>query len=460
MMHSVKSPLIVVIAVVALLVVTAFAAQNFEVRPNLDPADIDRPTVESSVTDRAGEYQGTLRVYVCEYNSSMGWWDNWGNAYEMPFLDFAMEEVLNIGQFDTVEFSANWNSTIAGFGNIQQSNIVAIAAVFNAAAHTGYSYPPSGYPFTAYWVDAAAEAAPGHIARDTGFGGCNHGVFIEQATATNCGYCPYAGGRLRSIKGSGDYPMYYVALVNDKNPLAAARINQFNLYGFPTVYFDGGHGTVVGSGDFNETSYRNAIEAAGGRAGVPDLDMTLETEWVGTNEIKVTVTIINQDNKAPDTPGTLNIEQDTLAAGETAEFETYAADPDGNDVYFMFDYGNGEASGWIGPYASNSLCVHTYNYPSAGDYEVMVKARDEFDAESQWTASLPVSIYTCGDVNGQADGVNISDMTHLVAFLFSGGTPPPFADAADVNNDTTTNISDMTYLVAYLFSSGADPVCF
>jgi hypothetical protein len=460
MMHNAKSHVLAVAAAIALLVVTAFAAQDFEMRPDLDPADANRPTAQGSVAERSGSYEGTLKVYVAEYESSKNWYDAWGSRYEMPFLDFALTEVLSISQFDTVTYEANWNSAVAGFGNIQQTNIVAVAAVFNATGHTSYSYPPTEYPFTAYWVDAAAEAAPGQVARDTAFGGCNHGIFVEQATATWCGYCPYAAGRLRSIKGSGNYPMYYVALVDDKNALAAARIDEFNVAGFPTVYFDGGHGVVVGANNFDETSYRNAILAAGQRSSVHDLDMTLQTDWVGTNEIKVTVTISNQQNSPPETPGTLNLDKTTLAAGETLTFQTYAADPDGNEVHFMFDYGNGETSGWVGPFASDTVCEHTYEFPGSGSFDVMVKARDQWEEESGWTETKSVTTYLCGDVNGQNDGVTIADATYLVAYLFGGGPYPPHMDAADVNNDGSLSIADMTYLVAFLFGGGPAPVCF
>ncbi|MBD3331355.1 hypothetical protein GF356_00775 [candidate division GN15 bacterium] len=460
MMHTVKTPILVVLSVVVLLVATAFAAQTFEVRPNSNPEDVYNPPVESSDDAKSGDYQGTVKVYVSEYQSTKGWWDAFGQRYEMAFLDYALEEALTIPQFDTVTFTVNWNSDTAGWGSIQQDNIVATAAVFNADAHTGYSYPPAGYPFTSYWVDAAAEAAPGQIGRDTAFGGLNHAVFVEQATATWCGFCPYAGGRLRIIKESGQYPMYYVALVDDKNPLAAARINEFNLYGFPTVYFDGGHGVEVGSDNYNTDTYEAAIEAAGQRTGVPDLDLTLQTSWVGTNEIQVTVTIVNNNNTAPDTPGTLSLDKDTLAAGETLTCQTYAEDPEGNDVYFMFDYGNGENSGWIGPYASNALCEHTYEFPAPGEYEVKVQARDEFEEMSEWSQSYTTTVYECGDANGQGDGVNVSDLTFLVAYLFSGGQAPPILQSGDVNNDAAVNIADLTALVAYLFGGGANPSCY
>jgi len=63
-----------------------------------------------------------------------------------------------------------------------------------------------------------------------------------------------------------------------------------------------------------------------------------------------------------------------------------------------------------------------------------------------------------GNVDGDPeDLVNISDMTYLVAFLFSGGAAPPCLEEGDVNADEVINISDMTYLVAYLFSGGPAP---
>jgi hypothetical protein len=68
----------------------------------------------------------------------------------------------------------------------------------------------------------------------------------------------------------------------------------------------------------------------------------------------------------------------------------------------------------------------------------------------------------CRGIRGNVDGdpndlVNISDMTYLVAYLFSGGAEPPCYEEGDVNGDSIINISDMTYLVAFLFSGGPSP---
>lgn len=63
-----------------------------------------------------------------------------------------------------------------------------------------------------------------------------------------------------------------------------------------------------------------------------------------------------------------------------------------------------------------------------------------------------------GNVNGDLnDDINISDMTYLIAHLFSGGPEPPYEEEADLNGDGLMNIADMTYLIAYLFSGGPPP---
>lgn len=62
-----------------------------------------------------------------------------------------------------------------------------------------------------------------------------------------------------------------------------------------------------------------------------------------------------------------------------------------------------------------------------------------------------------GDVNHDLT-INVSDITYLVSYLFSGGPEPVTVQAGDVNADTDINIEDMTYFVAYLFSGGPNPV--
>ena len=99
-----------------------------------------------------------------------------------------------------------------------------MAAIFNPESHIGYALPPSTNPFEAHDVDAAAAATPGYTGYNKVTEGFNHTVFIEEGTATSCKFCPDMAYALDSIYQSGDYPFYFVALVEDRNQEAKNRL--------------------------------------------------------------------------------------------------------------------------------------------------------------------------------------------------------------------------------------------
>ena len=128
-----------------------------------------------------------------------------------------------------------------------------------------------------------------------------HAVFAEFGTATWCGYCKYAHGALKNIFAEGNYDFYYVSLVDDKNSVAAARNDEYNLYGFPTVWFDGGYKVVVGAGSIPgaQANYETAITQCGNRV-VPDIDITLDVAWLGDAAMDIDVTVDNNEGSAYD----------------------------------------------------------------------------------------------------------------------------------------------------------------
>lgn len=104
-------------------------------------------------------YTGKIRVYVCEDKSTLGWVDTTGHPYTMAFLDYAQNQNLSIPASSTWTNTNNWiganhnDGNGHTFANIQYGNIMVVGALFNPEWHQGYSYPPSSYPFSAYYVD-------------------------------------------------------------------------------------------------------------------------------------------------------------------------------------------------------------------------------------------------------------------------------------------------------------------
>jgi len=100
---------------------------------------------------------------------------------------------------------------------------------------------------------------------------------------------------------------------------------------------------------------------------------------------------VNQPNSPPNTP--------TKPSGPTSgsrnkryTYSTSTIDPDGNQVYYFWDWGDGTNSGWLGPYNSGATATASHKWTSRGTFLVKVKAKDVYGAESSWSAILSVTI--------------------------------------------------------------------
>ena len=61
-----------------------------------------------------------------------------------------------------------------------------------------------------------------------------------------------------------------------------------------------------------------------------------------------------------------------------------------------------------------------------------------------------------GDCNGDGQ-VGLSDVVHLINYLFGSGSPPDALESGDLNCDDEVAITDVVYLINYLFNSGPPP---
>jgi len=73
-------------------------------------------------------------------------------------------------------------------------------------------------------------------------------------------------------------------------------------------------------------------------------------------------------------------------------YTTSASDPDGDNIYYWFDWGNGKTSDWIGPYSSGETVEASHIWIEKSDYNIKVKSRDIYGLESSWSEPLQVTM--------------------------------------------------------------------
>jgi len=122
-----------------------------------------------------------------------------------------------------------------------------------------------------------------------------------------------------------------------------------------------------------------------------------ETRWVFMDKDK-TESFYLELNNAPNTPSTPS--GTTYGyTGTSYTYSTSTTDPDGDDVYYVFNWGDGSTT-TIGPYASGVSVSASHTWGSSGTYDVKVKAKDVYGAWSGWSSSLTVSISSGGGGGG------------------------------------------------------------
>ena len=197
--------------------------------------------VTVDVTNNEGSsYNGHLHAYITEIVSR--WYDNSGKKYHYSMIGYAFNKNINVGAGDTWSDTANWDGDNHGYGNIQEDNIMIIAAIFD--------------PSTKF-VDETAAAQPA-------------------------------------------------------------------------------------------------------------------------------------ENQPPDEPTITGPTEGDPGVEYNFTFET--TDPEGDDVYYYIDWGDGDTEGWLGPYASDEEVTVPHTYSENGSYEIKAKAKDTNNAESDWSDPFTVII--------------------------------------------------------------------
>jgi len=73
-------------------------------------------------------------------------------------------------------------------------------------------------------------------------------------------------------------------------------------------------------------------------------------------------------------------------------YSTTTTDADSDQVYYLWDWGDGNASEWLGPFASGVPTTAQHSWTVKGDYSIKVKAKDVHGDESNWSDPLAVTM--------------------------------------------------------------------
>ena len=78
--------------------------------------------------------------------------------------------------------------------------------------------------------------------------------------------------------------------------------------------------------------------------------------------------------------------------GISYSYSSITTDPEGDQLYYNFSWGDGTYSNWIGPYNSNDTVTTLHTWDTKGVFSIKVKAKDSNEAVSEWSEPLAVSI--------------------------------------------------------------------
>jgi hypothetical protein len=97
-------------------------------------------------------------------------------------------------------------------------------------------------------------------------------------------------------------------------------------------------------------------------------------------------------------------------AGVEYTYSSTTTDPDNNQVYYQWNWGDEVTSAWLGPYTSGQMTETTHTWTKKGNYQITVKVKDIYGAESSWSDSLPITM-------PRSQNYVIDEMTALIHYI-------------------------------------------
>ena len=151
-----------------------------------------------------------------------------------------------------------------------------------------------------------------------------------------------------------------------------------------------------------EDAYGNPVDADYNQDGIITMDEAFEYAFI--NDVQPETpqygdypegigAFISLDisNVAPDVPEKPDGPRDGVVNNEYV-YNTTTNDPEGDEIYYMWDWGDEAYSDWLGPYDPGEEAFASKMWDEIGQYYVRVKAKDAPGAESNWSDPIAVNI--------------------------------------------------------------------
>jgi hypothetical protein len=143
----------------------------------------------------------------------------------------------------------------------------------------------------------------------------------------------------------------------------------------------GGVYMILATKENGQTNYSGSLRIAFINDDEPITDSFLWSKYV----IEL---VFSPPPNTPDTPAG----ETNGNVGKKYTYSTSTIEPYENQVYYLWDWGDGTTSKWLGPYDSGATCEASHIWVKKNTYSIKVKAKNIHDTESDWSDSLPITI--------------------------------------------------------------------
>jgi len=174
------------------------------------------------------------------------------------------------------------------------------------------------------------------------------------------------------------------------------------------------YGLIIGSGNVSENgtfvmiSFTAKDPSGTSSLDINDVGVTDEVGYLAINVSDGSVTVQGSGggsppggggyippagggNNAPETPMTPSGPM-FVELGVEYQYTSSAIDPDGDDIRYRFDWGDGNMSNWTAFVPSNTSVLSFHSWASISTFAVHVLAQDENGLNSSWSLPLNVTV--------------------------------------------------------------------